>query len=338
MSPWERLHHVHDPSLFLSSSESSLDVTVPIANVAIPKIVSSSLSASGEHVIVTNDILRRPFPAENPFSAARSGYGHIVNGKFESVYPEGSDMYTFHVSAHKYVDRLIRNDAFPCILGQTAVRTDQTSFAAYDDITEPEVAEGVLHDLVRFQEEFEVPEKPKGKKGIFRSSLVAFKQPVITDELHGAEVLYALIQNMHERNSKDYDWTEGFSNDILSPEFGLAAGKSAHFIAFFHPHAGVPARVSDVQFIVFNSHHVVDAFKATGMNNHARAKAIIRSRQQQPIHPYLGNHREVQEWRQYALLPATKEMEEKERELRTQILGECPFQPHRTQDKNTPET
>lgn len=263
----------------------------------------------------------------NPFSAEQSGYGHKVDGKFVSVYPPGSDMHRFHIEAQARVDAFIKGETFPCILGQNAIRTDQYSFSAYNDITDPQVAEGVLHDLVRFQEEFEVPDKPKGKRGIFRSALVAFKSPVIEEELQGAEVLYTLLGNMHKLNSLHYDWPEGFSNDISSPDFGFAAGRSAHFIAYFHPVASWPARVSDVQFIVFNSHHVVDAFKATGMDNHARAKAIIRSRQPQPIHPYLGNHRDVEEWRQYALLPPTEEMEAKEGELRKRILGECPFQP-----------
>lgn len=264
----------------------------------------------------------------NPFSPEKSGYGKPVNGLFDSSYPEGSPLRDFHLAAHDYVERLIVDPSFPCILGQAAVKTDQYSFSAYGDITDPQVAEGVLHDIVRFQEEFEVPAKPKGPRGIFRTTLVAFQNPEITDELQGAAVLYTLLQNMHEINSQHYEWTEGFSNNLASPDFGFSAGESAHFIAFFHPHANVPARKSDVQFIVFNSHHVVDAFKATGMDNHARAKAIIRSKQVQPIHPYLGNHRDVEEWRQYALLNPDPETEAKELEIRTAILGKCPFQPH----------
>lgn len=271
----------------------------------------------------------------NPFSSDRSGYGHIVEGKFVSVYPAGSEMGEFHTRSHGYLDRLIRDESFPCILGQTAVRTDQVSFSAYDDIADPATAEGVLHDLLRFQEEFEVPDNPRGKRGIFRSSLAAFRSPEITDELQGAEVLYTLLKNMYDINSQHFEWPDGFSSDLSSPDFAYPAGRTAHFIAYFHSAATTPARKSDVQFIVFNSHHVVDAFKATGMDNHARAKAIIRSRQQQPLHPYLGNHRDVEEWRQYTLLTPTLEMEEKERELRTRIFGEAPFQSGLDQDKGT---
>jgi len=275
----------------------------------------------------------------NPFSAEYSGYGHIVEHKFISVYPENTDMYKFHIQAHDYVDKLIRDDTFPCILGQTAVKTEQIAFSAYDDINNYVVAEGVLHDVVRFQQEFAVPDKARGEKGIFRSALAAFRTPQIKDELQGAEVFYTLLQNMHEINSQYYDWPEGFSNELSSPDFGYAAGRSAYFMAYFHPAASWPARRSDIQFIVFNSQHVIRAFKDTGMENHARAKAIIRSRQPQPIHPYLGDHGEVEEFRQYLLLPPTPEMEVQESAIRQRIIGTCPFQPRRRQpgEQNKPQ-
>lgn len=63
------------------------------------------------------------------------------------------------------------------------------------------------------------------------------------------------------------------------------------------------------------------------MDNYARAKAIIRSKQVQPVHPYLGDNRDVKEWRQYTLLNPDPETEAKELKLREIILGVCPFQP-----------
>lgn len=264
----------------------------------------------------------------NPFSAEHTGYGHKIDGEFVSAYHPGTALRAFHEKAHQLiVEEIIKAPTFPCILGQTAIRTDQYSFGAYKDMTDPETAEGVLHDLVRFQQEFGIPDLAKGPRGIFRTSMAAFQEPAIRDDMHGAEALYTLLQNMHLINREHFPWVEGFSNDLRSPDFGFSAGRSAHFMAFFHQHPNVPARYSDITFVVLNSHHVVDAFKATGMDNHARAKAIIRSRQAQPIHPYLGDHRDVEEWRQYALLNADPETEARELELRTRILGKCPFQP-----------
>ncbi len=269
--------------------------------------------------------------SSNPFSAVKSGYGRCISDIFVSAYPEGSLAQLFHKYAHDYVVRLVKGETFPCILGQTATKTNQYSFCAYDNITDPQVAEGVLYDIVRFQHDFEVPAKPKGPRGIFRAVLAAFQGPEIKDEIHGAEVLYTLLNNMHEINSQHYEWTEGFSNNPQSPDFGFSAGESAYFIAYLHPKASVPARRSGVNFIVFNSHHVIEAFKATGMDNYAKAKSIIRGRQVQPIHPYLGDHGAVEEWRQYALLNPDPETEAEELELRKRILGDPPFQPKRNQ-------
>ncbi len=287
--------------------------------------VGQDISTPGDNEVEASQLKKM-----NPFSAAYSGYGHVVDGKFESAYPPGSDQYNFHVLAHNYVDAKIRDPRFPCILGQTAVKTGQISFSAYtSDITTPEVAEGILYDLVRFQHEFGVPGRAKGRGGILRSSLIAFNTPQITDELHGVSVLYKLLKTSHEINARFFDWAEGFSNELDSPDFGFSAGDTAYFIAYFHPQASWEPRRSDVSFIVLNSHHVLGALKATGMDNFERVKEIIRRRQPQPVHPYLGNHGAVPEFRQYTLLPATDEMEIAEAKIRSDTLGECPFQPNK---------
>jgi FPC/CPF motif-containing protein YcgG len=273
----------------------------------------------------------------NPFSDTMSGYGHIVNGQFESAYPQHSEMRDFHLSAQRYVSDYVLDKnvsiaagdrRFPCVFGQAAFRTEQYAFSAYDDISDPVVVEGLLHDIVRAQHEFDIPASPPRTRRMFRTSLVAFRNPVIQNEMHGAEVLYRLLGDMHDRNSQHYDWPAGYSNDTESYNFGFGAGDTAHFIAYFHPHASVPARKSAVQFIVFNSHDVVYEYKdAKGMEDHARKKAEIRSRQVQPIHPYLGDHGVAPDWLQYALLPPDPAVEAHERLLRRAILGECPFQP-----------
>lgn len=272
---------------------------------------------------------------ENPFSAEQSGYGRLSNGAFISIYPPDTEMFAFHHSAHQYVadyvlDRSMREGRrFPCVFGQAAFLTEQYSFSAYDDISDPLTVEGVLHDIVRSQQEFEIPANPPRKQRIFRSTLTAFRKPEIRDELHSAEVLYELLGQMHEINSRHFDWREGYSSDPESPDFGYSVGNSAHFLAYFHPQAFVPARQSEVQFVVFNSHDVVYEYKNyKGMEDHARKKAEIRRRQAQPIHPYLGDHGTTPDWVQYALLSPDPATEAKERIIRRAILGDQPFCSH----------
>lgn len=265
---------------------------------------------------------------ENPFPNTNSGYGRFLGGKLVSVYPEGSPMQAFHETAHDSFYKFVKDPTFPCVFGLAAVNIRQYAFNAYGDMRTKETAEGVLHDIVRYQNEFEVPETPKLQKGILRTFLAAFQTPQPKDQLEGSEALYTLMANMHELNSQHYPWPEKYSRDVDSNTFGFAAGRSAHFIAHFYPQAPVPARVSpDLHFAVFNSHAIVEAYKEeAGMDKHARAKALIRSRQSY-VHPALGNFGDTPDFPQYTLLDTDPDTQAKEKEIRTRILGECPFKP-----------
>lgn len=203
----------------------------------------------------------------------------------------------------------------------------QYAFSAYEDITKPETATGVLHDIIKAQHEFDIPANPPRTNRIYRSSLVAFREPIVRDELHATEVLYRLLGNMHKQNAQHYDWPEQYSNDTDSFTFGYAAGETAHFLAYFHPEASVDARRTSTQFVVFNSHDMIGEFiDSKGIDAFDRMKARIRDRQEQPIHPQLGNHGDLPEWPQYALVSDTPEATIAERALRHAILGAHPFQ------------
>lgn len=268
-------------------------------------------------------------PIENPFPATHSGYGRVVNGSFASVYPEGSQMRQFHETSHEQFKSFVKGPTFPCVFGLAAVNSHQYFFGAYGEMTSPKTAEGIMHDVVRFQNEFQVPDSKKGPHGVLRSMLVAFQTPKPQTPLEGAAALYQLMKNMTDLNEQHFPWPEGFSRDIESNNFGFAAGKTAHFIAHFFPGAPVPARISELHFAVLNPHSVVAAYKEiAGMEKHAQAKAIIRSRQQQPLHPALGNFGESRDWPQYTLLDTDECTQAAERALRTRIFGgECPFKP-----------
>lgn len=270
-----------------------------------------------------------PVEGENPFPITHSGYGRVIGSQLVSVYPEGHPLRSFHSTSHEQFVSFVKSPTFPCVFGLAAVNIRQYAFNAYDDMTTKETAQGVLHDIVRFQNEFHVPEQPKTDKGILRTFLAAFQTPNPQTQLEGAQALYTLMANMHELNAEHYSWPEGYSNDVDSSNFGFGAGRAAHFIAHFYPGAGVPARVSELNFAVFNSHSIVAAYKEiAGMDKHAHAKEIIRSRQVQPIHPALGNFGDVPDFPQYTLLDTDPLTQAADQSLRKAILGECPFKPN----------
>lgn len=264
-----------------------------------------------------------------------SGYGHIVDRSLVSSYPEGSEMREFHCEAHEYVKAYILREKsssvegtlFPCFLGEAAVRTGQYTFEAYDDIADESTTEGIMHDIIRSQHELEIPADPARTKRIYRSTLIAFKKPVIQNNLHAAEVLFTLFQNLHDLNAQHYPWAAGFSHDIESPNFGYSTGETASFVAYFHPHAINPVRRTPYQFFVLNSHHVLDELKqAKGMEGFNSIRDRIRSLQAHPD-PRAGNHGEANEFDQYAFTSLDPVVQSKERLLKRAIFGECSFGP-----------
>jgi FPC/CPF motif-containing protein YcgG len=260
----------------------------------------------------------------NPFPKEFSGYGKITGSEFISAYPKNSLMQKFHTDAQIYFKGFAGAQDFPCLAGRSIARTDQYAFCAYPDMKDPKIAQGLMHDMIRFQQEFGIPHDPIAQGHRFRSFVATFRSPLPHTPIEGAEALYELLGNMHEVNKKHYGWADGFSNNTDSPNFGYSSGDSAFFIASFHPGAYDVSRKSDINFVVFNSHAMLDALKAEG--KFERLRDVIRKRQEH-VHPYLGDHGEVLEWRQYALLEPEPMMEKVEIDLRNKVLGLCPFQP-----------
>ena len=260
----------------------------------------------------------------NPFPKDRSGYGTVVGGEFVSPYPKDSPMRQFHLDAQAYFKDLAGAKDFPCLAGRSVARTDQYAFCAYPSMTDQKFASGIMHDMIRFQGEFGIPDQPVANGHRFRSFVAAFQEPTPQSPEDGAEKLYTLLGNLHDENKQHYAWSEGFSNDPQSPNFGYSAGDSAFFLAFFHPKAYDVSRKSEITFVVFNSHAMLDSLKEEGKFD--RLRDAIRARQDE-VHPYLGNHGDVLEFRQYALLEPTPMVEAQEIDLRERVLGKCPFQP-----------
>lgn len=262
-------------------------------------------------------------PRVNPFPKEGSGYGAVVSGEFASVYPIGSPMKKFHMDSQAYFKGFAGDRDFPCLAGRSVARTDQYAFCAYPSMTDKKGAEGIMYDMLRFQSEFDIT-SPIANGHRFRSFVAAFQSPIPQSPEDGAEKLYTLLGNMHEVNKEHYGWADGFSNNTNSPDFGYSSGDTAFFIASFHPNAHDVSRRSEINFVVFNSHAMLASLKEEGKFD--KLRAAIRARQSS-IHPYLGNHGEALEFRQYALLEPVPLVEGRELDLREKVLGTCPFQP-----------
>ncbi|MGH2508352.1 MAG: YqcI/YcgG family protein [Ktedonobacteraceae bacterium] len=253
------------------------------------------------------------------FSHEMSGYGQAAeDGTFLSTYPLGSSMYDFHTSSHSYFKQLVSDEHFTCLAGRTVARTNQYAYCAYPDMTDACIAEGILHDLIKFS----LKQDHEQTSALFRSFVAAFRDPQIANPLAGAECLYTLLRNMDEKNSQHFGWAEGFSHDTDSSSFGYSAGGEAFFLAYFYPTAYWAYRRSDVTFVVFNAHKILQKLRELG--RFAKLRDKIRGRQKE-MHPLLGDHGTCNEWLQYTLLSPDPVTQAEELRIRQSILGACPF-------------
>lgn len=251
----------------------------------------------------------------NPFSAEMSGYGVFDGKSLVAAYPPGAPMYDFHQKAHTYFRELVLGENFPCVVGQSVVRSRNYAFCAYEDMTSPKVAEGVCHDLMKFKDDFSVP--------FLESFMTAFKGPVIQSQLQGTEFLYTLLQTMHEADKKHgFPWANGYTSDIHSPNFAYSIGGEAHFISFFYPFASSETRQSEITMVLFNTHSIFQTLRQRGAFD--KLKVIIRARIPN-LHPHLGDHGDVNEFMQYALIDPSPNMQVLDQEIQKKVFGACPF-------------
>ncbi len=251
----------------------------------------------------------------NPFSPEMSGYGVFDGKAFDSVYPDGSPMHTFHQQSHAYFRGLVLGENFPCVAGQSVVRSKTYAFCGYENMTSPNVADGVCHDLMRFKNDFSTP--------FLESFMAAFKGPVIQDQLQGAEFLYTLLHNMSEIDQKNgFPWAENYTSNIHSPDFAFSIGTEAHFVSFFYPFASSETRQSDVTMVLFNTHAIFQTLRQRGAFD--KLKMIIRNRIP-VLHPNLGDHGDVNEFTQYALVDSDTKTQALDKKIQQKVFGICPF-------------
>lgn len=266
---------------------------------------------------------------ENPFSSKMSGYGTFDGNKLHSVYVPGSEMHTFHQQAHTSFRDMVLKPDFACIAGQGAARGKRYAFNAYPDMTSPAVAEGISHDLLKFKNEFGLSDTAEKIKLV--SFVTVFKEPQSGTQLEGAGNLYQLLGNMHEQDKqKGYEWNQSVSKDIDSPNFGFSSGGDAFFITYLYPQAASPARRSEVPLVLFTAHKIFDELKKTTAFDKLKAATRIR---EGTVHPHSGDHGDVPEFRQYALLDPDKQIQKDNEQIIYDKLGKCPFGYDKIEDK-----
>ena len=168
----------------------------------------------------------------------------------------------------------------------------------------------------------------------FVTFAASFREPNIESQMEGAEYFYTLLKNLHNIDRQHFAWdpNPNVSDDIANPDFSFSVGGNSFFMPFLYEYSGSKSRRSMIPMVVFNAHIIFDKLRSIKFNRNGgetnayeQLETIIRDRQTWGVHPNLGEHGEVNEFVQYALVDPDDASQAKDKEIVKKILGECPF-------------
>lgn len=175
----------------------------------------------------------------------------------------------------------VRNRSFSCIGAKHAIRNDGFWFALL-----PRMDRDVcVHDLSACLNQYGSETEFGGE---FRTLLVAFSGPVISSEVHFENLLWRLLQQLHDIDASH--WDRSVSNDPSSVDFQFSFASIAYFIVGLNPASSRLARQSVLPAMAFNLQRQFDELEASGRL--ASWNSTIRKREldlQGSINPNLSD-------------------------------------------------
>jgi FPC/CPF motif-containing protein YcgG len=181
---------------------------------------------------------------------------------------------------------------YPCLGARSVFRRERATVVLHDDLEDPATAQALLEQL----REFAATADPE--EG-FVSFIAGFRGPEIRDEKHFEQLLWGLLQRLHEEDGEP--WAPEVSSDPDDPHFAFSVGGTAFFIVGLHPKASREARTMPLPLLVFNMHEQFVALRAQG--GYERMRDTIRRRDEElqgSINPMVSDHGESSEARQYS--------------------------------------
>lgn len=188
-------------------------------------------------------------------------------------------------------DRILGPD-YPCLGARSVFKRERATVVLHDDLAAPETAAALLAQLRQFAETADPDDG-------FVSFVAGFRGPEVRDEQHFEEMLWGLLQRLHEAD--DEPWAPEVSADPEDPHFAFSAGGMPFFIVGLHPQASRQARRMPLPILVFNLHEQFEALREQG--GFDRMRDAIRRRDedlQGSVNPMVSDHGESSEARQYS--------------------------------------
>lgn len=139
-------------------------------------------------------------------------------------------------------------------------------FRAYESsLDDPNNSEKIYQDIISFNKKFKLSESEKeGKVKKLGALIIAFKNGPKNQEeavLQNAK----LLKNLHNIDlKKGFSHAKGFSDNIDSSNFAFSVGEQAHFPSLLYKDAEAPAKKSELTFLLFTSHTILEIMKKNG--------------------------------------------------------------------------
>ena len=181
---------------------------------------------------------------------------------------------------------------YPCLGARSVFKRERATVVLHDDLEAPETALALLGQLREYAATVD-PEEG------FVSFVAGFRGPEVRDEKHFEEMLWALLQRLHDVDEQP--WAPEVSADPNDPHFAFSVAGTPFFIVGLHPKASREARRMPLPGLVFNLHEQFESLREEG--GFERMRDTIRRRDEElqgSINPMVSDHGETSEARQYS--------------------------------------
>jgi FPC/CPF motif-containing protein YcgG len=181
---------------------------------------------------------------------------------------------------------------YPCLGARSVFKRERATVVLHDDLEAPQTARALLEQL----REYAATVDPEAG---FVSFVAGFRGPEVRDEKHFEEMLWALLQRLHDVDEQP--WAPEVSADPNDPHFAFSVAGTPFFIVGLHPKASREARRMPLPVLVFNLHEQFESLREEG--GFERMRDTIRRRDEElqgSINPMVSDHGETSEARQYS--------------------------------------
>jgi FPC/CPF motif-containing protein YcgG len=197
----------------------------------------------------------------NPFDsdAARrhSSYSGYCNGELVRLL-ETAPLGAFAHIAHQGFREFVRDPAFSCLGGRSALQRETYRFGAYAQLDVAGVSEGLARDLFAFANE------RAGFPGQFSTFVAVFRDDRNLDEAAFERKLWSQLQRLHDLDAVYHTWDPNVVSDPNDAAFSFSMAGSAYFVVGMHPNASRRARRFAWPALVFNPHAQFEQLRKDG--------------------------------------------------------------------------